>query len=45
MSEPVIDPFRIGQSERRPAALFQDVLGFGAMIGLIRFVRSASSRG
>ncbi len=34
-----------GHGERRAEALFQDVLGFGVAIGLIRFVRSASIRG
>jgi len=44
-NEPIGGPFGIATGERRAAALLQDVLGFDAAIGLIRFVRSASSRG
>jgi hypothetical protein len=34
-----------GREQPRAAALYHDVLGFGGAIGLIRVVRSASSRG
>jgi hypothetical protein len=44
-NEPIGRPLRTGPGERRAAALSQDVLGNDAAIGLIRFVRSASSRG
>lgn len=44
-NEPIGGPLGIATGERRAAALLQDVLGFDAAIGLIRFVRSASSRG
>ena len=43
-NEPIGRPLRTGPGERRAAALSQDVLGIGAAIGLIRFVRSASGR-
>lgn len=44
-NEPIGGPLGICSGERRVAALYQDVLGFDAAIGLIRLVRSASSRG
>jgi len=44
-NEPIGVSFGISPGERRAAALSQDVLGFDAAIGLIRFVRSASRRG
>jgi hypothetical protein len=44
-NEPIGRPSWTGPGERQAAALYQDVLGFDAAIGLIRFVRSASSRG
>jgi hypothetical protein len=44
-NEPIGRPMWAGPGERQAAALYHDVLGFGAAIGLIRFVRSASSRG
>lgn len=44
-NEPIGCPSWTSPGERQAAALSQDVLGFGAAIGLIRFVRSASSRG
>lgn len=44
-NKPVGPLTQSGHGERRVEASLNDVLGFGVVIGLIRFVRSASIRG